>query len=89
MKYPVLKGFYVGEGQIKVWCPFCQVWHFHGCEEFTKTDGEGHRVAHCFDYFDGRSESPLRATGYIVKLITRKDLVGCDVKGELKGRKKE
>ncbi|MBA7538822.1 hypothetical protein ES705_31099 [subsurface metagenome] len=81
---PVLKGFYVDDIRIKVWCPFCQEWHYHGAEEyFTKTGGEGHRAAHC----DLHRGSPLRATGYYVELFTRKELKGCDVKGELKGRR--
>ncbi|MBA7534339.1 hypothetical protein ES705_26585 [subsurface metagenome] len=82
---PVLKGFYVNDIQIKVWCPFCQEWHYHGaCGYFTKTEGEGHRAAHC----DLNGESPLRATGYYVQVFTRRELKGCDVKGELKGRQK-
>jgi len=82
--YPVLKGFYVDSIRIKVWCPFCQEWHYHGAvEQFTKTEGEGHRVAHC----RLNEGSPLRETGYYVQVFTRKELKGCDVKGELKERK--
>lgn len=80
--HPVLKGFYVDDIHIKVWCPFCQEWHYHGAgEQFTKTGGEGHRGAHCMD-----KESPFLASGYYIQVFTRKELKGCDVKGELKGR---
>ncbi|MBA7527094.1 hypothetical protein ES705_19268 [subsurface metagenome] len=79
----VLKGFYVNDIQIKVWCPFCQEWHYHGAtEQYTKTEGEGHRGAHCTN-----GESPFHMGGYYVELFTRKELKDCDVKGELKKRK--
>ncbi len=82
--FPILKGFYSGSIQIKVWCPFCQVWHFHGAtENFTKTKGEGHRDAYCTN-----ENSPFKKTGYIIKVITRKEIKGCDVKGELKERER-
>ena len=81
---PVLKGFYSGPIQIKVWCPFCQTWHFHGAvERFTKTEGEGHRSAHCTN-----EKSPFLKSGYYIEVLTRKELEGCDVKGELTGRRK-
>jgi len=38
---PVLLALRCNEGW-KVWCPFCRVWHFH-------SEGDGVRVAHCFD----------------------------------------
>jgi len=51
--------------QLKVWCPFCVQFHFHGAR-----GGEGHRVAHC----DPDSGSPFRDTGYIIrKTIPRRE----------------
>ena len=41
--------------QWRVWCPFCKSFHFHSPEP-------GHRSAHCVP------PSPLRDTGYILKL---------------------
>ncbi|MBA7500116.1 hypothetical protein ES704_02869 [subsurface metagenome] len=90
---PVLKGFYVNDVQIKVWCPFCQGWHYHGAtEQYTKTEGEGYRSAHCSTTVfnedgTGNSESPFNKTGYYIQVFTKDELKGCDVKGELKKRK--
>lgn len=55
-RYPVLLGE-PHNGQWKVWCPFCQHWHYHGI-------GEGHREAHCF----GNEASPFHETGYWIRL---------------------
>ena len=53
-KPPVLLAVEAACGQLKVWCPFCDKWHYHGYPE-------GHRVAHCGDV-----ESPYCKTGYYI-----------------------
>jgi hypothetical protein len=52
---PVLPA-YVHEGGLKVWCEFCQRWHFHSA-------GNGHVVAHC------AQETPYSKTGYILEAV--------------------
>lgn len=42
------------EGGIKIWCPHCKEWHYHG-------QGEGSRQAHCMD-------GPLEGKRYIIVL---------------------
>ena len=54
---PVLRAIpYTPEGFLKVWCPDCETWHFHG-------KGEGHRVAHC------REKTSMKRTGYILRVV--------------------
>ena len=53
---PVLKGF-VRNRLIRVWCPYCRVYHTH---RYDKHTGEGHRVAHC----SGRT--PFSELGYYI-----------------------
>ena len=52
---------------MKFYCKPCRQDHRHG-------DGEGHRVAHCDDYFEA---SPYKDTGYIITLdenyLTKKE----------------
>ncbi len=70
-KYYQLKGI-AEEGQktIKVWCPYCKVFHVHGWKkEYQKLKKGSHRVAHCFDY-----DSPFKQTGYYIKAFSKKDL---------------
>jgi hypothetical protein len=55
---PVLLAQDHGETQLKVWCPYCVQFHYHG-----RGGGEGHRVAHC----DPDSCSPFIDTGYIIR----------------------
>jgi len=38
--------------------------------------------AHCVD-----GESPFHMGGYYIQVFTKDEIKGCDVKGELKGRK--
>jgi len=47
------------EGGLKVWCPFCLVYHLHGI-------GEGHRAAHCAIL------TPFREHGYYIALDPEK-----------------
>src|SRR5262245_956223 len=55
--YPIVDAYADREGMLRMWCDYCQKWHFHG-------QGEGHRVAHCID-----DKSPYRKTGYILKYV--------------------
>jgi len=41
--------------QVRVWCPYCNAWHYHGAGTL------GHRVAHCHNV-----DSPYLATGYVL-----------------------
>ncbi len=67
--YPLLVGFLTHDRrQVKVWCPFCRRWHYHGADEEMITRKGSHRVGHC-DYF----EFGFRATGYYIRLINEKD----------------
>lgn len=56
---PVLRAKKIYRGkkviQLKVWCEYCNKYHFHGTEE-------GHRIAHCW-----KEDSPFNKTGYILK----------------------
>lgn len=58
---PRLPAFPRSVGGLKVWCVYCDRWHFHGT-------GYGHRNAHCPRPGDVGSEnvrpSPYRNTGY-------------------------
>lgn len=42
--------------QLKVWCEYCETYHFHGVTE-------GHRIAHC-----KKGDSPYHRTGYEIKV---------------------
>ena len=44
-----------GAGGLRVWCPVCDTWHYHGGEP-------GHRSAHC------RPGSPFKACRYVLKV---------------------
>jgi hypothetical protein len=57
---PVLRAFPVGKDQVRVWCPYCAVWHVHGAANL------GHRTAHCYT-----EDSPFKQTGYIVQLAPK------------------
>ncbi len=53
---------------MKFWCPYCKTWHYHG-------RGDGHRTAHCCDTSDSRHyEKPFYKDGYIIKLMSKKEL---------------
>ena len=43
--------------QVKVWCPYCQKWHYHG------SACEGHRLPHC------TKNTPFSDTGYDLKFV--------------------
>jgi len=55
---PTLPAYPNGRYQWKVWCAFCERWHFHGA-------GPGHRVAHC-----ACKRSPYSDRGYYLELST-------------------
>jgi hypothetical protein len=51
---------------VRVWCPFCVAYHYHGkCNEEGVMDErlEGHRVAHCHN-----PDSPFNNGGYYILL---------------------
>ena len=74
---PVLRGTLIGPvfrggnaQQIAVRCPHCRrrgkpVYHLHGWQLSNAADALESRGAHCSDM-----DSPLRATGYVIGLIT-------------------
>lgn len=43
---PLLVGEVNENGNIKVWCPYCADYHFHGWDG-EREDEVQHRVAHC------------------------------------------
>ena len=64
---PILRGVLsLNKRRIKVFCPICDDWHYHGypCEP----GGIDHRAAHC------TCDSPLRKTGYWIAPFPAKDL---------------
>ena len=50
---PILIAEPDGAGGLKVWCPSCTRWHYHGLSY-------GHRSAHC------GPGSPFKGSGYIL-----------------------
>ena len=59
-KNPRLPAYLVGK-QLRVWCGWCDAWHYHGAGEPSGQDSYpayGHRVAHC------HTDSPYTDTGY-------------------------
>lgn len=68
-KIPLLRCFPVSDAQVAAWCPFCEKWHLHGFTDEIKERKKAHRVAHCSDF-----DSPLRETGYYLKLMTKADV---------------
>ena len=64
--------------RIKAWCPYCKKWHYHGHVVWDNYPHNrlirgnvnlGHRVAHCVN-----SDSPLKDTGYELKLMTKAEI---------------
>ena len=54
-KPPRLPAYLCDDGaQVRVWCRFCDCWHYHGAGVL------GHRAAHC------HSDSPYRETGHVL-----------------------
>lgn len=60
-KIPILLAYPNTDNQVKVWCPFCRAWHYHGALN-------GHRVAHC----GHDSGSPFVETGYFIRVVNEK-----------------
>jgi hypothetical protein len=50
------------EGQLRVWCPHCKTYHWHGWNAANRSDDVEHRVAHCGE------GSPFRDGGYYIGL---------------------
>lgn len=59
-EYPTLPAYDTGRNLI-VWCDHCRHWHAHGRGEKGGSDGNGHRVAHCY-----KPHSPYDRWGYIL-----------------------
>jgi hypothetical protein len=60
--FPILLGERTSYGtQIKVWCPFCAVYHYHGWPEPNSFSSPDHRVAHCHI-----PTSPFLEHGYLL-----------------------
>ena len=67
--YPLLVGFLTYDRrQVKVWCPFCRRWHYHGVDEDMLNNKGSHRVGHC-DHI----EFGFRVSGYYIRVINEKD----------------
>ena len=70
-KIPVLRGWLTKDGtQIVVFCPYCNMMHFHGWPPGTPRRAVDHRVCHCI------WRTPFAEGGYYVALFRRKDLKG-------------
>ena len=66
---PIFKAIKENECQMKMFCPFCKLWHLHGL-----TKGLGHRIAHCGTQRIGRKfqnhyDSPFYNRGYYIILV--------------------
>ncbi len=64
---PILKGFYSNKmEQVHVWCPHCNMNHYHGLDKDMISDKGSHRNAHCVknNFKDG----------YIIKLYRPEEL---------------
>ena len=70
LAYPLLVGFLTHDRrQVKVWCPFCRKWHYHGVDAGMYKRKGSHRVEHCHLNGSGFSE-----TGYYIRIIHKKEL---------------
>ena len=68
-EYPLLVGFLTQDHrQVKVWCPFCRKWHYHGVDAGMYKRKGSHRVEHCHRIGFGFSE-----TGYFIRIIYKKE----------------
>ena len=69
---PVLLGFPCSDYQVKVWCPHCREWHYHGLDKPESRGRLGHRCAHC--RHDSTTESgPYEKTGYYIKYLSEQE----------------
>lgn len=53
---PVLIGYKHTEITVKVWCPYCRMWHIH-------SKNNGHVINQCENEY-----SPFKKTDYIIKI---------------------
>jgi hypothetical protein len=68
-EYPILVGFLTHDRrQVKVWCPFCRKWHYHGADEWMYKRKGSHRVGHCH-----HAGSGFQGTGYCIRIINEKE----------------
>jgi len=68
-KTPIFKAIKENDYQIKIFCPYCLIWHRHGY-----TTEMGHRSAHCIDQringkWQNHSDSPFYSRGYYIFLV--------------------
>ena len=84
-KYPVLKGFLEGpiekgrdnSGEycgLKVWCPHCANFHYHGWYLKDGFQKKTHRASHC-SHYDGYYIQPFPKRMQNQKLMTRVDKI--------------
>ncbi len=50
--------------QVRVWCPYCDQWHYHGLDHTYRPNIVSHRVAHC------HGDSPFKDSGYYIKYLS-------------------
>ena len=68
-EYPLLVGFLTQDyRQVKVWCPFCRKWHYHGVDAGMYKRKGSHRVEHCHP-----TDSVFSETGYYIRIIYKKE----------------
>jgi len=66
---PLLVGFLTQDHrQVKVWCPFCRKWHYHGVDADMYRRKGSHRVEHCHHV-----DSGFYGTGYYIRVIYQKE----------------
>jgi hypothetical protein len=69
---PTLRGFPISDGngvRIKVYCPWCDNWHWHSLSDDLEKGGISRRRAHC-----RQKMSPFYESGYMIALIRRGEL---------------
>ncbi len=66
----VLEAEFYGTSQVRLYCPHCQRWHYHGSAGVVAGTSE-HRVAHCT-----KPGSPYERGGYWFTVVTQQEPVG-------------
>lgn len=64
-KMIILAGFPTPDlHQVRVWCPYCDQWHYHGLDRIYRPNRLSHRVEHC------HGDSPFAKGGYYIKYLS-------------------